>query len=166
MFRAPSWSGLRNWERANTKIKWEETGERKGGRPLAPLLPDHGLFFHLPFNCASSLLSESLFQALLLQTVKTFPDAKDILLLLLFIIQSQYSIGHVYMSAYLPCIFEWNHINYNKKKWNPVNTDTDGTCHSVRIERINFRESIWVFCSAGKTETVRYIQESVLSECT
>ena len=120
MFRAPSWSGLRNWERANTKIKWEETGERKGGPPLAPLLPDHGLFFHLPFNCASSLLSESLFQPLLLQTVKTFPDAKDILLLLLFIIQSQYSIGHVYMSAYLPCIFEWNHINYNKKNGIPL----------------------------------------------
>lgn len=120
MFRAPSWSGPRNWERANTKIKWEETGERKGGPPLAPLLPDHGLFFHLPFNCASSLLSESLFQALLLQTVKTFPDSKDILLLLLFIIQSQYSIGHVYMSAYLPCIFEWNHINYNKKNGTPL----------------------------------------------
>ena len=120
MFRAPSWSGPRNWERTNTKIKWEETGERKGGPPLAPLLPDHGLFFHLPFNCASPLLSESLFQALLLQTVKTFPDAKDILLLLLFIIQSQYSIGHVYMSAYLPCIFEWNHINYNKKNETPL----------------------------------------------
>ena len=120
MFRAPSWSGPRNWERANTKIKWEETGERKGGPPLAPLLPDHGLFFHLPFNCASSLLSESLFQALLLQTVKTFPDAKDILLLLLFIIHSQYSIGHVYMSAYLPSIFEWNHIFYNKKNGTPL----------------------------------------------
>ena len=28
------------------------------------------------------------------------------------------------------------------KKSNPVNTDTDGTCHGVRIKRIIFRESI------------------------
>ena len=111
--------------------------ERKGGPPLAPLFPDHGLFFRLPFNCASSLLSESLFQALPHQTVKTFLDATDVLLLLLFIIQSQYSIGHVYMSAFL------SEITFSIiKKWNPVNTDTDGTCRSVRIKRINFRESI------------------------
>ena len=161
MFRAPSWSGLRNWERANTKIKWEETGERKGGPPLAPLLPDHGLFFHLPFNCASSLLSESLFQALLLQTVKTFPDAKDILLLLLFIIQSQYSIGHVYMSAYLPCIFEWNHINYNKKNGTPLIRTPMGHATVSVLSGLILEKVYEFFVPPGKPKT-----ESVLSECT
>ena len=69
--------------------------------------------------------------------MKTFLDATDILLLLLFIIQSQYSIGHVYMSAFL------SEITFSIiKEMDPVNTDTDGTSHSVRIKRINFRESI------------------------
>ena len=42
--------GPPNWESANTKIKREETGERKGGSPFlfpatAPLFPDHALIF-------------------------------------------------------------------------------------------------------------------------
>ena len=45
-----------NWESANTKIKRKETGERKGGH--CPLCPDH-----VPYNYASSLLSETLEQA-------------------------------------------------------------------------------------------------------
>ena len=26
-------------------------------------------------------------------------------------------------------------------QWNPVNTDINGTCHSIRINQVNFREN-------------------------
>ena len=143
------------------KIKWEETGERKGGLPLAPLSSDHWLFFRLPFNCASSPLSESLFQALPLQTVKTFLEAKDILLLLLSIIQSQYSIGHVYMSAFLSEIT----FSIIKKIGTPLIRIPMGLATVSALGGLNLEKVYEFFFSAVKNETVRYIQESVLSEC-
>ena len=45
-------------------------------------------------------------------------------------------------------------------RWNLVNTDTGGTCHSVRIKRVNFRENIRAFF-IGRNETVRFIRVSV-----
>ena len=34
--------------------------------------------------------------------------------------------------------------------WNLVNTDTGGTCHSVRIKRVNSRENVRAFFSLGQ----------------
>lgn len=45
--------------------------------------------------------------------------------------------------------------------WNLVNTDTGGTCHSVRIKRVNSRENIRAFFFVGTNETVRFIRVSV-----
>ena len=117
------------------EIEKEQTRKlngRKLGRGRAarhwPLFPDHGLLFRLPFSPASSLLSESLFQAL------------PLLMLLQFICHNAACVMFICQHI---CPAFLSEITFSIiKKSNPVNTGTDGTCHSVRIKRINFRESI------------------------
>ena len=51
-------------------------------------------------------------------------------------------------------------------QWNPVDTDTDGTCHSVRIDRVSvvsrlILEKIFELFFVGTNETTRYIRVSV-----
>ena len=51
-------------------------------------------------------------------------------------------------------------------QWNPVDTDTDGTCRSVRIDLVSvvsrlILEKIFELFLVGTNETTRYIRVSV-----
>ena len=49
-------------------------------------------------------------------------------------------------------------------QWNPVNTDTEGTGHSVLINWV-FEKIYELFFPIRTNITVCYIQVSILSEC-
>ena len=82
------------------------------------------------------------------------------MLLLLFIIQSQYSIGHVYMSAFL------SEITFSIiKNGTPLIQTPMGHAAVSALSGLILEKVYEFFFSAVKNETDRYIQESVLSEC-
>ena len=69
------------------------------------------------------------------------------------------------MSAYLPCIFERNHIFYNKKNGTPLIRTPMGHATVSVLSGLILEKVYEFFFSAVKNETVRYIQESVLRGC-
>ena len=115
LFQAPRWSGSLNWESANTKKKAGEYWRGEKAMEVV-IISLNGLFRYTSSWCNLWLVTSTLPQQVILVTQKE--------------------------GVRLPCT--WNrgiHNNFCVEQilgqWNPVNMDTKGTCHSVRIIRVS-----------------------------